>query len=69
LKTIHTIPFSKKEIEELSQYFAEPLSFVLVDKTSGRKYSYSFEEFRDMGYDELRSAIADLNCLSLPLHL
>jgi hypothetical protein len=55
MKTIHNIPFSKKKIEELSQYFVAP-SFIVVSNTmGGRKYSCSLEEFRDLPYDELIS--------------
>ena len=52
LKTIHTIPFTKQRVNELSKHFVEPVSFIVVDKT-GRKYSCSLEEFIDLPHDEL----------------
>jgi hypothetical protein len=44
--------FTKAKVNELSKYFAEPLEFIVEDKT-GRKYSCSLEEFRDLSYDDL----------------
>jgi hypothetical protein len=53
LKTIHTIPFSSKKVEELSEYFADRMSFIVVDRATGRKHSCSRHEFQAMDYEEL----------------
>jgi hypothetical protein len=52
VKREYTIPFSKAKVEELSKYFRQPLSLILVGQ-DGRRYSCSLQEFRDMNYDEL----------------
>ena len=48
----YTIPFTKAKIEELSKYFRNPLSCIVIAE-DGREYSCSLLEFRDMMYDEL----------------
>ena len=48
----YTIPFKKAKIDELSKFFRNPLSCVVVGG-DGRKYSCSFDEFRDIPYNEL----------------
>ena len=48
----YTIPFTKSKVEELSKYFAHPLSCIVVSQ-NGTKFSCSLSEFRDMPYDEL----------------
>lgn len=54
MKTIYTIPFSKKKVDELSQYFAESAQFAITDRGAGnRTYSCTLEEFRDLPYEEL----------------
>jgi hypothetical protein len=56
MKTVYTIQFSKQKVNELSQYFTESVSFIVVDKSTGRKrYSCTFQEFTDLAYDELIS--------------
>ncbi len=48
----YTIPFSKSAVDEISKYFRNPLSCVVV-ALDGRRYSCSIDEFRDMSYNEL----------------
>lgn len=52
--TVYTIPFSKAKVDEISQYFRNPLSCIVID-TTGRKYSCGLDEFKDMFYNELVS--------------
>jgi hypothetical protein len=53
---LYTIPFTKDKVNELSQYFTEPLSLIVKDKWTPRRYGCnSLQEFRDMEYDELIS--------------
>jgi hypothetical protein len=49
----YTIPFSKEAVEKIKPYFTSPLSCIIIDPTSGRKYSCSLQEFKDMPYEEL----------------
>jgi hypothetical protein len=49
----YTIPFSKQKLEELSEFFKEPLTFVIVDKATGKKYSCNQREFTELEYQEL----------------
>jgi hypothetical protein len=54
LRTIHTIPFTKAKIAELSPYFSENVSFIVKDKaTGGKRYSCTKREFTELSYDEL----------------
>ncbi len=52
VKKEYTIPFTKAKVEELSKYFRNPLSCIVI-APDGRKYSCTLSEFRDMPYDEL----------------
>lgn len=54
-KTVYTVPLSKRRLEELSPYFSDSVQFVLKDRAENRKYSCSFQEFKDLKYDELIS--------------
>lgn len=56
MKTIYTIPFSKQKVNELSEYFTEKVSFIIIDRgTGGKRYSCTLKEFTDLAYDELIS--------------
>jgi hypothetical protein len=48
----YTIPFSKGAVDEISKYFRNPLSCIVV-APDGRKYSISLEQFKSMSYAEL----------------
>jgi hypothetical protein len=52
VKTIYTIPFSKQKVEDLSQYFTESVSCIVVDR-SRKRYTCSLQEFTDLDYEEL----------------
>jgi hypothetical protein len=53
IRDIFTIPFSKQKVEELTEYFSDTISFNIEERRSGRLYSCSIQEFRNMEYDEL----------------
>ena len=54
MKTIYTIPFTKDKVNELQKYFTQPLSLVVIDSNTGRRYSCNtLAEFRDFVYEEL----------------
>ena len=52
IKREYTIPFTKAKVEEISNYFKNPLSCIVV-APDGRKYSVSLEQFKNLGYNEL----------------
>jgi hypothetical protein len=52
-KPFYTIPFTKEKVDELSEYFTEQHSFSLKDNVSGRRYTCTLSEFRDLPYEEL----------------
>jgi hypothetical protein len=56
----YTIPFKKEKVEELSIWFKNPLSCIVI-ASDGRKYSCSLDEFRDMPYNELVKEKTGLN--------
>ncbi|MGC2426839.1 MAG: hypothetical protein WA421_07380 [Nitrososphaeraceae archaeon] len=48
------VPFSKQKVDELSKYFTDSVQFAIEGLgCDGRTYSSSFEELRDMEWDEL----------------
>jgi hypothetical protein len=53
-KTVYTIPFTKENLDKLVPYFTDNVSFAIMGQgLSGRTYSCSFEEIRDLEWDEL----------------
>ena len=48
----YTIPFTKAKVDEISKYFRNPLSCIVV-APDGRKYSVNLEQFKSMSYNEL----------------
>jgi hypothetical protein len=54
MKTIYTIPFTSKRIQELSPYFSDTITFTIkAREVGGRRYSCTLEEFQNMPYDDL----------------
>jgi hypothetical protein len=50
---VYTIPFSKEKIAKISEHFMQPLSCIIVDGYSNRRYSCSPRDFAEIDYDEL----------------
>ena len=56
-KTVYSISFSKQKVDELSKYFTDSVQFAIEGLgCGGRTYSCSFEELRDLEWDELVKA-------------
>lgn len=56
-KTIYTIPFSSKKLDELLEFASDEIAFAIQGKgTANRTLSCSLEEIRDMQWDELVAA-------------
>ena len=56
-RTIYTIPFSSKKLDELLEFASDNISFAIKGKnTANRTLSCSLEEIRDMEWDELVAA-------------
>ena len=48
----YTIPFTKAKVDELSKYFRNPVSCVVI-APDNRRYSVSLEQFKSLSYSEL----------------
>ena len=48
----YTIPFTKAKVDELSKYFRNPVSCVII-APDNRRYSVSLEQFKSLSYQEL----------------
>jgi hypothetical protein len=56
-KTLYTIPFTKETLDNLKPYFVDIPSFAIEGQgLASRTYSCTFEEMRDMEWDELVKA-------------
>ena len=47
----YTIPFTKAKVEEISKYFRNPVSCVVV-APDGRRYSVSLEQFKSLSEND-----------------
>jgi hypothetical protein len=52
VKREYTIPFTKAKVEEISKYFKNPLSCIVV-APDGRRYSVNLEQFKNASYNDL----------------
>jgi hypothetical protein len=54
MKIVYTIRFTKDKVNELQEYFTEPVSLVVIDSNTRRRYGCNpLAEFRDLAYEEL----------------
>ena len=52
VKREYSIPFTEAKVDELSMYFRNPLSCIVI-AADGRKYSINLEQFKNAPYNEL----------------